>query len=181
MAVEGDLVATVNAANANSFGTIAEADTYAGNHLYATDWAGTNDVKATALIYGAMLMEKILIGLWKGTRTTSTQALSWARTGVYYPDTLVAVPTTTVPTGVKNCQFEFSRHLLVTNREAESSSFGISEIRVEPIEIKFADYLAGATPGQLGVIPPSAMQFIRPYLEEVPSVGGFQTALASRA
>jgi hypothetical protein len=50
------IVATPGAANANSYNTLAEATTYFGNRVHATDWTGSSDdtLKARSLITAAL-------------------------------------------------------------------------------------------------------------------------------
>lgn len=78
------LIATAGAADANSFVTVAAADTYLDGRLAVTAWTGaTADDKARALISATATLDTLA---YVGKRTTDTQALAWPRTYALRPD-----------------------------------------------------------------------------------------------
>jgi hypothetical protein len=113
------LVETVGAANANTYATVADMDTYCDDRLNATAWTqGGSDDGTRALIQAARELENIL---WKGTRVDSTQALSWPRDEVVNPDLPWAsqepqdsyyYSTTEIPDRIKNAQMELALMML---------------------------------------------------------------------
>jgi hypothetical protein len=77
------LITTVGADNADSYATVAEADTYAEAHGY-TAWADLDDTedKEPALRKATQWMDGHFRGSIKGRKTDATQALAIPRTGL---------------------------------------------------------------------------------------------------
>ena len=72
------LIATVGAANANSYLSLAGANSIAEGMIGTLSWASaTDENKAKALITATNGLETLG---WIGSRTTTTQALAWPRT-----------------------------------------------------------------------------------------------------
>lgn len=72
-------------ANANSYVTVAEADTY---FLIRNEsaWAGTQAQKEAALIKGTQYIDGKYRSRWKGIRVSNLQTLTWPRVGVEVED-----------------------------------------------------------------------------------------------
>jgi hypothetical protein len=78
------IVATVGSATANSYVTLADANTALEARLNDSTWTGaTDDTKNRALVEAAAELQT---QTWKGSRTDSTQALAWPREDVENPD-----------------------------------------------------------------------------------------------
>lgn len=84
------IVATAGAANANSYVTLAEAQTIIDGFVEDADitaWAAaTTDQKNRALFTATQRLDR---ERFLGARATDTQALQWPRTGVRKPDTYI--------------------------------------------------------------------------------------------
>ena len=125
------LVPTVGAADANTFATLAEATLYLSARLNATAFTGASaDDQNTALLEACRELSNL--GVWKGRRVNTTQALSWPRDYVPDPDdpdnegllvsgyddleapfsTIVYYLTTIVPGRVKEAQIELALEFL---------------------------------------------------------------------
>lgn len=113
------LVETVGAANANTYATVAEADTYLEARLNSSPWtaAGTETQKA-ALVEATREMDLMP---WRGTRVTLTQALAWPRGDVPIPDppdevtvgsTSAEYSTTEIPDRIRDMTIEFALEFL---------------------------------------------------------------------
>lgn len=146
------LVATVGAADANSYGTRAEADAYYAARPFATVWTAlTTGAKDAALIFACTVMEAQIkaaysdetdgvpdsatirqlasvkdlskcVIVWRGDPTDSTQALSWPRTGLKNKNGF-DLESNVIPQQVKNAQFELARLLTVADRTLENEIF----------------------------------------------------------
>jgi hypothetical protein len=128
------LDATVNGANSDSFITVATADTYFSNHLYSSTWdAGSTANKEKALKMATRILDEKCA--WSGTRATSTQALGWGRTDVYYDG--ISVSSTTIPVQIANATAEFAGHLLAKDLTVNAEGKGLSSIKVGDIELDF--------------------------------------------
>ena len=90
--------ATAGGANANSYITLAEADTFVEAMISSSDvskWTtGNDDTRNRALTAAAERLDR---ERFLGARATNTQARQWPRTGVRKPDTYVNTYATGFP------------------------------------------------------------------------------------
>ena len=90
--------ATAGGANANSYITLSEANTFVEAMINSTDvskWTtGTDDTRNRALTAAAQRLDR---ERFIGARATNTQALQFPRTGVRRPDTYVNTYATGFP------------------------------------------------------------------------------------
>tara|TARA_R100000995_G_scaffold79816_1_gene51109 strand:+ start:124 stop:684 length:561 start_codon:yes stop_codon:yes gene_type:complete len=90
--------ATAGGANANSYMTLAEADTFVEAMISSSDvskWTtGNDDTRNRALTAAAERLDR---ERFLGARATDTQARQWPRTGVRKPDTYVNTYATGFP------------------------------------------------------------------------------------
>jgi|TARA_R100000027_G_scaffold30132_2_gene22008 hypothetical protein len=90
--------ATAGGANANSYITLAEADTFVEAMISSSDvskWTtGNDDTRNRALTAAAERLDR---ERFLGARATDTQARQWPRTGVRKPDTYVNTYATGFP------------------------------------------------------------------------------------
>lgn len=129
------LDATIAGVNADSYISVANADTYHGNNLNVTDWTGaTTADKEKALKMATRLLDERVD--WIGTKNSSTQALRWPRAAVTDPDGY-AVETTEIPTAVTNAAAEFGKFLLAENLVDDSDGKGIQSVKAGSVEITF--------------------------------------------
>jgi hypothetical protein len=112
------LVATAGASNANTYLTAATADTIANGMIGTLTWAtATADDKARALITATNGLETLA---WIGTRTTTTQALSWPRTDATCGDKAPADDE--IPREIELATFDLANALLGDPALLRSSS-----------------------------------------------------------
>jgi len=104
MAVSID--ATAGGASANSYMTLAEADTFVEAMISSSDvskWTtGNDDTRNRALAAAAQRLDR---ERFLGARATDTQALQWPRTGVRKPDTYVNTYATGFPFRISDDYF----------------------------------------------------------------------------
>ena len=90
--------ATAGGANANSYITLAEADTFVEAMISSSDvskWTtGNDDTRNRALTAAAERLDR---ERFLGARATNTQARQWPRTGVRKPDTYINSYATNFP------------------------------------------------------------------------------------
>ena len=98
--------ATAGGANANSYITLSEANTFVEAMISSTDvskWTtGTDDTRNRALAAAAQRLDR---ERFLGARATDTQALQWPRTGVRKPDTYVNTYSTGFPFRISDDYF----------------------------------------------------------------------------
>ena len=134
--------ATAGGASANSFATLAEADTYMTARLNASTWEtdASDDTKNRALVEAARELDPMA---WDGIRTASTQALSWPRSWAYDPDSPVQdyFTTTVVPQRVKDAQCELAFQFVkagTTDVAARDATQGVIEKTIDVLTTKWA-------------------------------------------
>ncbi|MDP3717099.1 MAG: hypothetical protein Q8T13_04935 [Acidobacteriota bacterium] len=132
------LVATPGAANANSYCTLAEANTYHESHPYASAWTGaaTDDARNRALATATRLLDEHIE--WDGAAADSVQALCWPRLGMLDRNENT-IGSTTIPQALKNATAELARQLIAGDRTADSDieTQGISSLTAGPISLAF--------------------------------------------
>ena len=125
---------TIGGVDSTSYCTLTEAETYHRQHLHTENWDGaSNDDKMAALLWSRRLLDEQMI--WAGSITTTTQALSWPRSGVYTPDN-ISILSTEIPNFLKNAQAEYAAWLIASDRTSEPGTMGFKEIGLGRGEIK---------------------------------------------
>jgi len=161
------IIATPGASDANSFATLAEANTYHEAHVSGAAWADLDaDARNRALIMATRHITAYAV--WLGAPSSSSQALPFPRTGLVNPDNGAAVSSSTIPDRLKWATAEQARLLATADRSQEQGTAvqGITAIKAGSVELEFAK---ATTPGGIGqVVAPSAWQFIAcwGYLEQ---------------
>ena len=112
------IVATAGSANANSYLSVTNADTIANGMVGTLAWStATSDDKARALITATNGLETLE---WIGTRTSTTQALSWPRTDAECGDKTPA--SDDIPREIELATFDLANALLTTPTLLRSSN-----------------------------------------------------------
>lgn len=131
-----------NVAGANSYVSVADANTFLSGEIYATEWdAADADLKARALIAACRVINYSMN--WNGYRTYTDQALAWPRarvhnyeienalladplamTSVYYADN-------TIPQRLKDAQCIQALELLRSDRSTDPTTKGVTSFSLE--------------------------------------------------
>lgn len=102
------IVATAGAADANSYITVAAADSIADGMVGTLAWSSASaDNKAKALVTATNGLETLS---WVGSRATTTQALAWPRADASCGDKTPS--TTAIPREVELATFDLANALL---------------------------------------------------------------------
>lgn len=117
--------------------SVAEADAFADNYLYADNWLGaTAAVRERALRWATKLLDEHVE--WNGHSAVSTQNLAWPRSYVRrfnrQPQEYFA--SDAVPDEIKYATARYADHLIAENKTAEQET-GISALRVGSISLQF--------------------------------------------
>jgi hypothetical protein len=123
--------ATVGAASANSYSTLADADAYFVSRLGGGAWRDVVDdeIRKAALITATSRLDE---EIYRGKRATSTQALAWPRVNVYA--TGVPLPTDAIPMFVKKAMWEQALDLLVKAGQVNASTDPLGPTGLEPFK-----------------------------------------------
>lgn len=155
--------ATAKGPSANSYITVVEGDTYHESHPYSSTWEDASaGEKARAVVTATRLLETWFD--WPGTVTTLTQALLWPRQGVLKPGISDVEPQVVrndwhepfgvfldrdvVPTIIKDATAEMARHLLASDRTADSDieTQGLRSLTAGPVSLTFGVAVAKPIP-----------------------------------
>lgn len=127
------ITATPGSTTADSYVTLADADSYHANRLHNATWIAASDSdKEAALKWATRLLDR---ENWVGTRSTESQALRWPR---LYVDDRDGYPidSATIPQFLKNATSELAFLLIATDRTADSGTEGFKKIKVDSIELE---------------------------------------------
>lgn len=152
------LDATVGGASANSYISVADADTYFDERLNVSNWTGASaDNKARALI---MATTRIDQEKFEGEKSTTGQALKFPRIDAY-DDDAEEFPSDAIPQIVKDATCEMALRLLNDGTTDALADTGLEEyerIKVGSIEVTTR---AGFDAGQL---PDNVRRLLREVL-----------------
>jgi hypothetical protein len=136
------IIATPGASDANSYVTLAEADTYMGARLNASAFtAATTAMRETALIEAQRTLTPLG---YIGRRATETQALAWPRERAPNPDDPFGrdYSTAVVPQRVKDAACELALEFLkagTADLAAISDSQNVIREKVDVIEVQYSE------------------------------------------
>ena len=160
--------------DATAYCDVAWGDDFHASHLYASVWTDmTTSEKQSALVWATRLLDEQVE--WAGWKTTQEQALRWPRSGapdressaslsMAYYDYGVTLASNIIPVWLKNATAELARTLKASDRTADLSTVGYSEITVD----------------KLNVLPDSVLAMVLPY-GRVQRSGGITFARLVRA
>lgn len=155
------VTATAGASDANSYLSVAAADTIAGTMLSTLKWStATTDDKGKALINATRYLDQLD---WIGTKTTTTQALLWPRKDAACGEKDYA--NNVIPDEVKYACFDLADALLNDTTLLSGGNAGLGELipgipnaslkaaRVDVLSVDFKDGGAPTVKNALTVLP----------------------------
>lgn len=124
-----NVIATVGAANSNSYVTVAEADAYFDDSFGKGLWPSTPSTDREALVITASRMLDQFI-LWYGNKADDLQSMEWPRTGTRYDDDVI-------PSKVKYATYELAYYILENNGVSFANQ-SIESVKVGPVAVEFS-------------------------------------------
>ena len=130
------ITATLKSATANSYVTLAEADTYFETVPDSTAWDNkTDDQKNRALISATRSIDSLN---YYGDRCDEDQALKWPRNNYEVDD--VELACTAIPKNIKYAEYELARALAnetdaITGNKGTDGTY--EEVKLGDIEVKY--------------------------------------------
>ena len=130
------IVATLKSATANSYVTLAEANTYFETIPDSTTWDDkTDDQKNRALISATRWIDGLN---FYGDRCDDGQALKWPRNN-YHVDNVELV-CTAIPNGIKYAQYELAKALAnetdaITGNKGTDGNY--EQVKIGDMEVKY--------------------------------------------
>lgn len=120
----------------DTYATLAEADAYAATRSWASAWDALDDaVKEQRLIDAAVYLDTSYT--WKGQISTSTQAMSWPRYGVYDKEGRL-LASDAYPDRLKDAQVELA-YLASAELVTNSSAGEVTALTAGSVSLTFKD------------------------------------------
>lgn len=121
---------------AESYASVSDADTYHAARGNAAWAALSSDSKEVNLRKATEHLEQVYLGMWKGDKNLSTQALSWPRSNVYVDDYLIANNALPAQLVKATCELALkaSTGPLIVDEGAQ-----VKSKQVGPIAVTYAD------------------------------------------
>ena len=128
--------ATAGAKTANSYSTLADADTYHDGHSQGALWtAVTEDARNRALVTATRQLDAWFE--WEGDVSFADQVLLWPRIGVI-GRTGYLLDSTTIPTVIRDATAELARSRL-TDAGPTDDADDIHRLKAGPVDITFRE------------------------------------------
>lgn len=131
----------------DSYCDLADAITYHEGRLHNDDWLNASTAtREASLKWATRLLDALS---WEGEKTASSQDLKWPRTYVY-DDNGDQLDTATIPQFLIDATCEYALQLIKSDRESDSDTQGISEVKAGEVEVVFdKDDRASKTPSSV--------------------------------
>lgn len=134
------LIATVGAADANSYVTLDEAEAYFETRPNSTAWTSStdDDKKEASLIMATRLLDARVE--WTGLAAGATQALCWPRSGMLNRNGF-AISSATLPRELKDAVCELALSLMSddVSLESEAAAQGLTALTAGPVSLSFKE------------------------------------------
>jgi hypothetical protein len=169
------LVVTPGAPDANSFASLAEAATYFDERVpLPTLWVASGDASIRALIMAARVLDMLADARrslhvegteryyrtspeWTGTAATTTQRLTWPRSGMFDRNGN-PIASTVIPRELKEAQSELAGQLLMSDTTLDNATSvgGITNIKAGSVSLSFKEMI------ERHVIPDAVVEMLVP-------------------
>ena len=131
---------SIGTLTANSYATLAEADTYHSTRLHNAQWAAAEEAdKEVALLWATRMLDNGVEFVGRRYGLHQEQALQWPRYGVFDSNRYY-IEEDVIPKQVKDAQCELAWLLLQSDRTSPSTGAAVASIRditVGPIKLGF--------------------------------------------
>lgn len=136
------IVATAGSATANSYVTLAQADSYMESRLNASSWDdATEDNQNRALVEATRELDVLMYG---GRKATDTQALQWPRDNAVDPDSPNAwlFENTEIPQRLKDAQCELAFQFIKAGTTDVAALDATTNIASKSVDVLSTEYVA---------------------------------------
>lgn len=136
------IIATAGSSDANSYITLADAETYFESRYGSDAWDNaTDDNKKALLVNATRLLDQSFS--WTGEKATTTQSLRFPRNYVYNCDGEL-LDSDTIPTAIENATCEMV--LFIAGNSGQSTNNEYKKAKVGSLEVEYRDNI---TPEEL--------------------------------
>lgn len=113
--------------NANTYISLADADTYFEAHVYSSGWDAASDAnKNIALAMATRLLDAYFA--FEGRKIGDTQALEFPRFEIKDRSGFL-IQSTTIPQALKNVTAEYAQFLIASDRTADATGKGFKLLK----------------------------------------------------
>jgi hypothetical protein len=113
--------------NANSYISVADADTYFEKHLYASDWSGASAAnQAIAVMMATRLLDDYF--KFEGQKVDDSQALEFPRFNITDRSGFL-VDAATLPAELPEATAELAKWMIASDRTADASGKGFKRLK----------------------------------------------------
>ena len=146
------IVATAGSASANSFITLAEAETYMEGRGNKALWTAASDANKNIAL--AEATQEISLREYSGARTDDTQALSWPRQWANNPDDPVQsyFDNDVVPTRIKNATAELAFQFIKAGTTDVAALAAAANVKRKQVDVLVTEYFASSSSMTLEVV-----------------------------
>jgi len=135
--------------NANSYLSVADADSYHTDHSGSTDWSGASEAdKQKALRLATQYLDITYHGRWRGVRCLSTQVLAWPRIGAVDDDEYL-IDEDALPQQLEDACAELALKVIEGDTLIEDfdapGTVKAEKVKIGPIE-ESKEYMGGNSP-----------------------------------
>lgn len=128
------VIADVGAVNANSYVTVAAADTYFSDSFGRSLWASSSqENREAAVITASRSLDMYMT--WEGYQATTSQSMEWPRNGAS-DKTGRSYANDIIPGPVKFATFELA-YYIIENGGLSFAQQSIDRVKVGPVDVEF--------------------------------------------
>lgn len=136
----------------NSYISVANADAYFADRLYASEWIGaTSGDKEKSLLMSRRVIDR---QVFVGSRTSDDQLLAWPRAGVS------DISSATVPQAILDAQCELALAFLREDLTADDGTRGVRRLQAGSVAIEYD----GRAPSRN--LPDAVSAILAPFLQQ---------------
>ncbi len=150
--------ATVGGANSNSYLTVARANVLAETLPHMDDWLLDASInKAQLLVHATRMIDRYFVP--DGSKVSSTQALWWPQSGLYYANTGEQIPGAIIPEFVELATMEWAFSLYQNPDPYSDVTDGLKMLDTPSYRMEF-------TGGGQKLIPDAVYTLLGPYTRD---------------
>lgn len=132
------LVTTPGAADANSYCSLSDANSYNATRLGGASWAAATEPNREAALMLATRLLDAMPQAWTGAAVDAVQALRWPRIGMLSRNGF-AIATDAIPAELRDATAEFARRLIAADSTGNNDVINqfITGVKAGSVQVSF--------------------------------------------
>lgn len=128
------VIADVGASNANSYVTVAQADSYFSDSFGRSLWISSSQTdREAAVITASRTLDMYMT--WEGYQATTSQSMEWPRSGTY-DKTGRSYANDIIPGPVRFATFELA-YFILENQGISFEQQTVDRVKIGPVDVEF--------------------------------------------